>query len=67
MIKLPDTINDIHSAGREWLRLKLKEEEKDLPDYDRPLKEIKEVGKTEFGKQVSKWGLLRAIIKNVTP
>lgn len=43
LIKIPTQVNSRHSASQYWLLRKLAIDDIKLPDYNRPLKEIKKV------------------------
>lgn len=58
----------VQQAGRACLKRQLEIDECNLPDYQRPLKVIKErTHKTFFQKEVDKHGFLVAFIKSNLP
>jgi len=58
----------LQQAGRACLKRQLEVDEVNLPDYQRPLKVIKErTHKTFFQKDVDKHGFIMAVVKSNLP
>lgn len=60
-------VKDTYSAGQEWLKRQLFLDELALPDYPRPLKEMKEVRLTPFQSNVVRYGIGSALFRAVAP
>lgn len=64
---ISNKIQDRYSASQAWLKRRLELDDLELPDYKRPLKEMKEKRPTRFKSQVIKYGIITAFFKEVIP
>lgn len=64
---ISNKIKDVRAAGQAWIEATLAKEEINLKDYDRPLKVIKEKGKSPFQSQVARYGFMNAITRFIAP
>ena len=64
---ISNTIQDRHTASLAWLYRKLMSDEATLPDYDRPLKVIKDKGRSPFETNVARYGFSKSVIKYLLP
>jgi hypothetical protein len=59
--------HSIEDAGRVCMKHALEVDEINLPDYDRPTKEMKEVKLTPFQSSIIKYGLLTSMFNYMKP
>lgn len=64
---ISNQLNDAKAAQAAWLEKRLILDEIHLPDYDRPIKEIKEKVPSRFKTQIMKHGFLSACFREVAP
>lgn len=57
----------VNQAGREALRRQIEIDEANLPDYPRPLKEMKETRLTPFQSNVVRYGIGSALFRTIAP